>query len=303
MQARSPATTRSCATRSRPTAAYVVKTTGDGFHAAFADRARRGRRRGRRRSSRSPREPWGATGPLRVRMGVHTGEARAARRRLLRHRGESGRRLIMSVAHGGQIVVLAGHSELVRDALGDVELVDLGEHGCRDLARPERSSRSRTRSCAREFPPLAIVGCAIPANLPLQVDARSSGRDDEVADVIERTRRVTARDAHRCRRRRQDPPRAPGRGRGAAARFADGAWLCELGPLCDPDAVSRRRGRRPRRAAAPGHSLAEQHRRLRSGPSSCSSCSTTASTSSTPSATGRDDRAGLPERPRPRDQP
>jgi class 3 adenylate cyclase len=37
----------------------------------------------------------------------------------------------MSVAHGGQVVVSAATSELVRG--GSVELVDLGEHRLRDL--------------------------------------------------------------------------------------------------------------------------------------------------------------------------
>ena len=106
---------------------FVVKTTGDGFHAAFAtaheaiDAAVAGQLVLRR-------EPWGATGPLRVRMGIHSGPAelrdgdyygtavnRAAR--------------LMSVAHGGQVVVSHTTEELVRDALvSDLGLVDLGEH-------------------------------------------------------------------------------------------------------------------------------------------------------------------------------
>src|SRR5689334_16084633 len=53
---------------------YVVKTTGDGFHAAFAtaDSAV-----GAAVAAQTvlEREAWGVTGGLRVRMGLHTGAA------------------------------------------------------------------------------------------------------------------------------------------------------------------------------------------------------------------------------------
>ena len=69
---------------------YVVKTTGDGFHAAFATRARSGRRCGRRPSSRCGAEPWEATGPLRVRMGIHSGPAEVRDGDYYGTRGEPG---------------------------------------------------------------------------------------------------------------------------------------------------------------------------------------------------------------------
>ena len=51
-----------------------MKTTGDGVHAAFttADYAVGAAIDGQRGLAA---EPWGETGPLRVRMGIHTGEA------------------------------------------------------------------------------------------------------------------------------------------------------------------------------------------------------------------------------------
>src|SRR6516165_8156758 len=82
---------------------YVVKTTGDGFHAAFGSaRDALGAAVGAQLALAT--ESWALIGPLRVRMGVHTGEAeyregdyygtalnRAAR--------------IMSAGHGGQVLV------------------------------------------------------------------------------------------------------------------------------------------------------------------------------------------------------
>ena len=104
-------------------------------------------------------EPWGAPGGLRVRMGLHTGDAvvrdgdyygpatnRAAR--------------VMAAAHGGQVVVSHATEEIVRDTLpDDVALVDLGEHRLPDLARPERifqvvapGCAASSRRCVRSTP-------------------------------------------------------------------------------------------------------------------------------------------------------
>ena len=71
-------------------------------------------------------------------MGIHTGEAEV-------HDGDySGGAVnraerLMSVAHGGQIVVSAATEELLHDALPEkYGFIDLGEHRLRDLGRPER---------------------------------------------------------------------------------------------------------------------------------------------------------------------
>ncbi len=69
---------------------FVVKTTGDGVHAAFAD-ARDAIDAAIAAQFALVAERWGDTGDLRVRMGVHAGLCRAARRRLLRCRGQPGR--------------------------------------------------------------------------------------------------------------------------------------------------------------------------------------------------------------------
>src|SRR5262249_11374422 len=78
-------------------------------------------------------EPWPTATPLRVRMGLHTGEAewrdgdyfgtvvnRAAR--------------LMAIGHGGQVLCSSTTAELVGDA--QLGLIDLGEHRLRDLDRP-----------------------------------------------------------------------------------------------------------------------------------------------------------------------
>ena len=68
---------------------HVVKTTGDGVHAAFAT-AHDAVTAAMDAQRRLMGEDWPVAGPFRVRMGIHTGKSRAARRRLFRHVGESG---------------------------------------------------------------------------------------------------------------------------------------------------------------------------------------------------------------------
>src|SRR5690348_8272543 len=148
-------------------AGHVVKTTGDGVHAVFVnpsdaiDAAIAAQ-------LALQNVAWGATGGLRVRMGIHSGVAE------LRDGDYYGTVVnkaarVMSVAHGGQVVVSLATEELVRDALADgVALVDLGEHRLRDLARAERLFQVTAPGLVSEFAALQSLE-AFPSNLPLQM--------------------------------------------------------------------------------------------------------------------------------------
>ncbi len=157
---------------------HVVKMTGDGAHGVFA-----GAHDAIAAAVEAQRSlvvgTWDETGPLRVRMGVHAGHAE---RRGDDYFGPALNRAarLMSVAHGGQIVVSQAAADLARDALGeDVELVDLGEHRLRDLSRPERVFQVNVTGLRREFAALASLD-AFPGNLPLQVSS-FVGRDRDLA--------------------------------------------------------------------------------------------------------------------------
>jgi predicted ATPase/class 3 adenylate cyclase len=212
---------------------HVVKSTGDGFHAVFAaaDAGVAAAIAAQRALSRAE---WGATGPVRVRMGLHTGVAslgdgdyfgaslnRAAR--------------LMAVAHGGQIVCSQATADLARDQLREgVTLADLGEHRLRDLSRPERVFQVRAPELDAEFPVLASVD-AFPGNLPLQVSSfigREREIDRTVAAVGE-ARVVTLTGVGGVGKTRLALQVAadvlPG--------FREGAWLVELAAVRDPDAV------------------------------------------------------------------
>jgi class 3 adenylate cyclase len=159
---------------------YLVKTTGDGFHAAFpTSEAALRTAVAMQRSLGS--DDWGEIGALRVRVGVHTG---AAEYRDGDYYGTALNRAarLMSAAHGGQVVVSLATEQLVRDTMPDgTALVDLGEHRLRDLGHPERVFQLGAPGLSDQFPPLRSLD-AFPGNLPLQLTS-FVGRDDAYETV------------------------------------------------------------------------------------------------------------------------
>ncbi len=118
-------------------------------------------------------EPWAETGPLRARMGVHTGEGRVVGDQYESHTLNRCARL-MAAAHGGQLVISGSTEELVRgDLPPGVELVDLGEHRLRDLQTLMHVFQVLHPELESEFGALRTVDPARrgrPSNLPAQLD-------------------------------------------------------------------------------------------------------------------------------------
>jgi len=127
------------------------------------------------------REGWETNEPLRVRVGIHTGEAAQvgddfygpALNRCAR---------LTSLAHGGQVVVSQSAEQLTRDQLGDsMEFLDLGVHRLRDLVRPEHLFQLCHPDLPGHFP--TLVGRELPpANLPQQLSA-FIGRETELTEL------------------------------------------------------------------------------------------------------------------------
>jgi predicted ATPase len=167
-------------------------------------------------------------------MGVHTGHAEA---RAGDYFGPALNRAarLMSVAHGGQIVVSGATEELSRELIPeDVTLVDLGQHRLRDLGRAERVFQVVHGDLVRDFPPLASVE-SYPSNLPQQVTT-FVGRDaelDEVARALDDARVVTLTGVGGVGKTRLALQTAAE----LLPQFPHGAWLCELGPLSDASGV------------------------------------------------------------------
>lgn len=165
---------------------HVIKTTGDGLHAVFA-RAADGLAATVVAQQQLLAEAWTPIAPdaIRVRMGLHTGEAELRDGDYYGSHVNRAARL-MALGHGGQVLLSMTARDLACDGLpAGQELRDLGEHPLRGLARPEHIWQLVAPDLPDTFPPLASA--VVAGNLPAR---RSSfiGRGREVAQVRERLR-------------------------------------------------------------------------------------------------------------------
>ena len=165
-----------------------VHTEGDAFFVAFARASDAiAAAVSAQRALASQRWPEGVD--VRVRMGVHTGEAEV---RLDDYVGLDVHRAarICAAGHGGQVLISSSTRELVADELpGDVALRDLGEHRLKDLDRPEHLFQVVVGDLPADFPPLASLspGSGGANGLPPSPN-RTIGRDDDVRAIADRLR-------------------------------------------------------------------------------------------------------------------
>jgi predicted ATPase/class 3 adenylate cyclase len=137
-------------------------------------------------------EPWPDGVELRVRMGLHTGEASESAAGLVGIDINRAAR-IAAAAHGGQIVVSDAVGTLLGSDLPEgVTLHGLGSHRLKDLREPQPLSQVVADGLRLEFPPLRSLD-ARPNNLPTQLTS-FVGRDRELAEasaLLDRSRLVT----------------------------------------------------------------------------------------------------------------
>ena len=213
---------------------YVFKTIGDAFCAAFSrpegavDAALAAQRA-------LGSEDFSAVGGLTVRMALHTG---AVDERGGDYFGPVVNRVsgLLSVAHGGQVLVSGVTADLVRDALPvATTLRDLGEHRLKDLARPERIFELLAPQLAGGFPALRSLD-AIPNNLPL-VATSFVGRASEVAEIaalLQRRRFVTLVGSGGIGKTRAALQVAAN----VLEAWPDGVWFVELAPLASGEYIA-----------------------------------------------------------------
>src|SRR5205085_780305 len=140
-----------------------VDTQGDAFFVAFATAKNA-------LAAAGEGQEVLAAGPIRVRMGIHTGEPFATDEGYVGidvHRAAR----IAAAGYGGQVLV----SQSTRDLCVDDELRDLGEHRLKDLAAPGRLYQLGDR----DFPPLKTL---YQTNLPIPATA-FLGRERELQEV------------------------------------------------------------------------------------------------------------------------
>ena len=213
----------------------VIKTTGDGVHAVFAtakDAVNASIDAQREFQTSEVSETSEVS--LRVRMGMHTGEAE------LRDGDYYGGTLnraarIMGVAYGGQILLSAVTAALAREHLPEnTSLLDLGEHRLKNLSRPENIFQLNVPGLLSDFPPLQSLN-TIPNNLPSRLTS-FIGRDKEIVEInslLDTARLVTLTGSGGTGKTRLSIEI----GTLELPSFQNGVWLLELAPLTDPTQI------------------------------------------------------------------
>src|SRR4051794_23084233 len=211
----------------------VVRTEGDAAFAVFPE-ARAAVTAAIDAQRALGARDWPDGVDLRVRMGLHSGEAylagddyggfevnRAAR--------------IAAAGHGGQILLSDPTRALVADALPEgVDLRDLGTHALRDVPRPEHLYALDVPGLNHEFPALRTASAGV-GDLPERLTS-FVGRDEDVravVELLEQNRLVTITGPGGIGKTSLATEAA----RASAHRSPDGAWFVPLADVADPTPV------------------------------------------------------------------
>jgi len=178
-------------------------------------------------------ERWPSKLPVRVRMGLHTGEGTLGGDNYVGLDVHRAARIAAS-AHGGEVILSAAARAIVEGSLpAGLRLRELGQFRLKDLARPEQLVQLVIRGLREDFP--APRSLEVPADLPAQVTS-FVGRERELAEVgalLDRSRLVTL-----------TGPGGTGKTRlglrvaeEARPKHADGAFFVGLAPVSDPQLI------------------------------------------------------------------
>ena len=231
----------------------VVKTTGDGIHAVFADPLEALLATVRLQLALAEPDATGGIA-LRVRCGLHAG---VETRRDNDYFGNAVNRAarIMSAAHGGQVLLSQTVAALVRDRLPeDVSLRDLGAVRLRDLTHPERLHQLVHPRLREQFPALRSLE-STPNNLPQQLTS-FIGREHELAEaknLLREVRLLTLLGIGGLGKSRLSLQVAAD----VLDDYPDGVWFVELAPLTDARLVPQTIASVLGVKEEPGHTVAE----------------------------------------------
>ena len=231
----------------------VFKTVGDAFCAAFhgvPDAAAAALDA----QSALAAEDWDQVDGVRVRMAIHAGEAD---QRDGDYFGPNLNRVarLLAIGHGGQILFSSPAKHLAQTALPNgASLRDLGDHGLKDIAAPERVYQLVHSDVDEISIPLRSIGI-VPHNLPAQLTTfvGRSAESDAIQRELETTRLLTLVGAGGVGKTRL------GTHVGAAIldRFADGVWLVELAGIREHDLVGSEFAAVLRTPVPPGKTVVE----------------------------------------------
>ena len=177
---------------------------------------------------------WPDDKAIRVRIGLHTGEAPLVGEEYIGLDVHHAARVAAS-AHGGQVVISQTTQSLVEHSLpAEMSLRDLGVHRLKDLARPERLYQLVVAGVPDVFPALRTLD-AVPNNLPTQLTS-FVGRDADVEEakgLLRTSRLLTLTGPGGIGKTRLSLQVAAD----VASGFADGAYFVALSAVTDPDLI------------------------------------------------------------------
>jgi predicted ATPase/class 3 adenylate cyclase len=210
---------------------YVFKTVGDSFCAAFEAPGQAVRSAAATQQAVFTAD-WETARPIRVRMGLHTGQAEERDDDYFGPVVNRTARL-EAIAHGGQVLLSEVTASLVRDSLpAGTWLTDLGQHRLRDLGRPEHVYQLAVAGLPDSFPQLASLdNPELPNNLPGLLST-FIGRDKELktlASLLAESRLVTLAGAGGCGKTRLALQAAAEQ----LDTTPDGVWFADLAPITD----------------------------------------------------------------------
>jgi predicted ATPase/class 3 adenylate cyclase/DNA-binding CsgD family transcriptional regulator len=210
-----------------------VDTQGDACFYAFA-RAREALQAAVTAQRALLTHTWPPEGPVRVRMGIHTGEPLAAGTRYVGiavHRAAR----ICAAAHGGQVLVSTATEELLSEELPEsITLLDLGDYRLKDLAHPQRLFQVVAPGLPDSFPALHTLD-TLPNNLPRQLTS-FVGRQREIEEIrgrLEQTLLLTLVGVGGSGKTRLALQVAAD----IIDRYADGVWWVPLASLTEPGLI------------------------------------------------------------------
>ena len=177
---------------------------------------------------------WPRDIALRVRIGLHTGEAPLVGEEYIGLDVHHAAR-VSAAAHGGQVLVSETTHSLVEHSLpAELSVRDLGVHRLKDLARPERLYQLVIDGVPDVFPALRTLD-AIPNNLPTQLTS-FVGRDADVAEakhLLAGNRLLTLTGPGGIGKTRLSLQIAAD----SASAFQDGTYFVALSAVADPDLI------------------------------------------------------------------
>jgi predicted ATPase/class 3 adenylate cyclase len=213
---------------------YVFQVVGDSFAAAFhsANDALNAALVAQRTLQS---QNW-IPAAIRVRMGIHTGLARLSDdNQYSGYATLASTQRIMSVGHGGQILLSSTTCELVQDSLPkDSSLQDMGVKRLKDLLRPQQLYQLSITGLPSAFPPLKTLDSFL-NNLPVQLTS-FVGRQKEIAEIKKELglhRLVTLTGSGGAGKTRLSLQV----GVGCLEQYKNGVWFVELASLTDPSFI------------------------------------------------------------------